>query len=425
MPQVGRLSRRASSDVRYLIPLIALALGAVLIAARPDAQPPACYTRSQGQRLCVDERFLAFWRRQGGPEILGLPVTAAFNQAGAGGTRLVQYFDRARLELHPELAPPYDIMLGRVGAERLALEPRTRRADAAELSAGDCRTFTTTSYRVCGRLLQFWRSHGLRLDDNPAVSEPESLALFGLPLTGAWTESSPSGGKIIVQWFERALLVERADGSVLMSPLGRELAASQATPAQPVTTTPAQPTLVPTATPTLVPTEPPPTATLEPTQPVTTTSVAPTETPTPSVAPAETPTATATPAPPTPAAAPPPAGPPVINVPQPGVPCSRNVPAPANGLQLWVTDPNDADGTDQMTACLRLIVNGEAANGANAVIYRHYGGETRDTIPQSTGLDGVASFIFYTGPGSPGRPDNLQAIVSYQGVTYGVTLWLR
>ena len=107
------------------------------------------------------------------------------------------------------------------------------------------------------------------------------------------------------------------------------------------------------------------------------------------------------------------------------MPCNRNVPAPANGLQLWVTDPDDNDHDDQMTACVRLIVANEAANGAGAVIYRHYGGDTRPTIHQSTGQDGWASFIFYTGAGSPGVPSSLEAVVSFRGVTYRTALQLR
>jgi hypothetical protein len=113
---------------------------------------------------------------------------------------------------------------------------------------------------------------------------------------------------------------------------------------------------------------------------------------------------------------------PIFNVPPANVPCNRNVPPPANGIQLWITDPGDPDGSDQMTACVRVIAGGEAARGASVNLIRHYGGERRQAIAQSTGVDGIASFIFYTGDGSPGRPSHLEAVASFRGVAYQVTI---
>jgi hypothetical protein len=100
------------------------------------------------------------------------------------------------------------------------------------------------------------------------------------------------------------------------------------------------------------------------------------------------------------------------------------VPIPANGLQLWITDPSPPAGEDQAVACLRLILGGQPVSGADAIVYRHYSNETRPTITHTTGKDGVAGFIFYIGPGSPGMPTHLEAVVSYRGTTYRQTTWL-
>ncbi len=71
-----------------------------------------------------------------------------------------------------------------------------------------------------------------------------------------------------------------------------------------------------------------------------------------------------------------------------------------------------------MIVCVRLILDGEAIAGANTRVYRHYHNETLPTISHTTGqYYGVVAFIFYTG-GSWGRPNQLEAVASYQGVTY-------
>ncbi|MDQ5852944.1 MAG: hypothetical protein M3380_12935, partial [Chloroflexota bacterium] len=215
----------------------------------------------------------------------------------------------------------------------------------------------------------------------------------------------PAGQAALTQWFERGRLVQRADGTVSVAPIGRETLAA-GTPAQAAT-----PTLTPargtSPTPTFVPTTGQ--VSLTPT-PVAT--AAATATPTSNVAPALAP-----PPSPTRQAA--------FNVPVPHIPCNQNVPAAANGLQLWLTDPSPPSWEDQAVACVRLILDGQAAAGANAIVYRHYDNETRPTITHTTANDGVAGFIFYIGPGSPGMPASLEAVVSHRGTTYRTTIGLR
>jgi hypothetical protein len=46
------------------------------------------------------------------------------------------------------------------------------------------------------------------------------------------------------------------------------------------------------------------------------------------------------------------------------------------------------------------------------------GGERRPSIPQSTGRDGVASFIFYIGEEAGGVRIPVEAVVTYRGITY-------
>jgi hypothetical protein len=62
--------------------------------------------------------FELFWQENGGLKIFGYPLSEPFVQDGVE----VQYFERARLEYHPDLWPEnHDILLGRLGAEQIGL----------------------------------------------------------------------------------------------------------------------------------------------------------------------------------------------------------------------------------------------------------------------------------------------------------------
>ncbi|HEX9989503.1 MAG TPA: hypothetical protein VGE45_13630 [Chloroflexia bacterium] len=70
--------------------------------------------------------FLAYWREHGGLAQFGYPITPEL----PGGTevQIVQYFERARFELHPELAgTEYVVLLSLLGAEHaFTLDPSLR-----------------------------------------------------------------------------------------------------------------------------------------------------------------------------------------------------------------------------------------------------------------------------------------------------------
>jgi hypothetical protein len=70
--------------------------------------------------------FLAFWDQNGGLDSFGLPISEAFDEVLADGVAYrVQYFERARMEYHPELAGTlYEVQLGRLGAALMGNEAR-------------------------------------------------------------------------------------------------------------------------------------------------------------------------------------------------------------------------------------------------------------------------------------------------------------
>jgi hypothetical protein len=178
--------------------LLALILLAVALPATTGrAQVAAACFAETG--YCIGGRTRRFWERSGGLAVLGLPITPVQEELVEGRPRWVQWFERARIELHPENAPPYDVQLGRLGADAAARPGRDYYHPA-----GACRAFAETGQTVCGEFLAAWRSHGLSLDDDPAPSEAESLALFGLPIGGPRAEAGADGRERLVQWFERA-----------------------------------------------------------------------------------------------------------------------------------------------------------------------------------------------------------------------------
>lgn len=60
--------------------------------------------------------FKAYWEQNGGLPAFGYPLSQEFREKGV----TVQYFERVRLEYYPTNPDPYKILIGRLGAERLA-----------------------------------------------------------------------------------------------------------------------------------------------------------------------------------------------------------------------------------------------------------------------------------------------------------------
>jgi hypothetical protein len=71
-----------------------------------------------GYNLCPP--FSNYWRENGGLERFGFPITSPFLEQIEGQTYMVQYFERRRMEIHPEL-PGSPILLGLLGNEVRAL----------------------------------------------------------------------------------------------------------------------------------------------------------------------------------------------------------------------------------------------------------------------------------------------------------------
>ncbi|MFV9503790.1 MAG: YbaY family lipoprotein [Oscillochloridaceae bacterium umkhey_bin13] len=188
--------------------LMTLALLATLVGPARPAQAqtnPRCFVETG---FCISGTIRTFWEQNGGLAVFGLPLGPQEAAVGSDGqTRQVQQFERHRLELHPENPAPYNVLLGRIGVERLAQQGRDWQTfppfDENTADAERCAFFRETGRQVCDEFLQAFRSNGLNFAGRSGITFEESLALFGFPISDAQTEII-EGQEYLVQWFERA-----------------------------------------------------------------------------------------------------------------------------------------------------------------------------------------------------------------------------
>ena len=166
----------------------------------------------------VPQYLYQYWQANGGLDTYGYPITQQITQILEDG-RLhdVQYFEKGRLEYHPDNAEPYKIQLGQfgrmVGELRLVSFQGTPRA-----KDHTCSYDTETSHNLCGSFGDYWRANG-------------GLAQFGRPLTEEFSEKLEDGKTYTVQYFERARFEhhpENADPKykILLGHFGRAIANS-------------------------------------------------------------------------------------------------------------------------------------------------------------------------------------------------------
>lgn len=219
---------------RLLTLLALLAVAVAGLAAEPARAQSGerCFPETG---YCISGRFRAYWEQNGGLPVFGFPIGPQKEAYIEGRPLQVQWFERNRLELHPEYAPPYDVLIGRVGADRLEQQGRDWRTfvqvantgSGAAVPRSDCRYFAETGHQVCGAFLDYYTSHGLNFPGQPGLSFHESLALFGLPLSDVRIERLLDGREYTVQWFERARFEYHPDNpdpyKVLLGLMGNHL----------------------------------------------------------------------------------------------------------------------------------------------------------------------------------------------------------
>ena len=145
--------------------------------------------------------------------INGYPISDELVRVLEDGRRYrVQYFERVRLEDHPENAYPHDVLLGQFGR-------RFHRADARVAQQPGGLYFAETGHNPRGRFAAYWEANG-------------GLAQFGYPPTEEFTERLEDGRVHTLQYFERARLEYHPENAaphdVLLGQFGRRVLAETA-----------------------------------------------------------------------------------------------------------------------------------------------------------------------------------------------------
>jgi hypothetical protein len=85
----------------------------------PAAQQETSHTFPETGKT-VSGRFLEYWKQNGGLPQQGFPISDPFMEKSDldGKTYMVQYFERAVFEMHPENPKPYDVLLSQLGTFR-------------------------------------------------------------------------------------------------------------------------------------------------------------------------------------------------------------------------------------------------------------------------------------------------------------------
>lgn len=140
-----------------------------------------------GHSIC--KQMEPYWQRYGGIPQFGFPISDPLTEQSPtdGKQYTVQYFERARFELHPEnRGTPYEVLLGLVGKQ---FHPQT--PAAAPINDGNHVYFKETGHNVSSLFNSYWQSHG-------------GLFVSGYPISEELHEKSTDGKQYTVQYFERA-----------------------------------------------------------------------------------------------------------------------------------------------------------------------------------------------------------------------------
>ena len=177
-----------------------------------EEQPSRCF-RETG--FCIAGRFLQHWEANGGLALNGYPLTAERVETLEDGNQYtVQYFERVRLERHPENPPPNDVLLGQFGRRIHPADPPVPPPSGPITQDGFY--FTETGHYVPGRFFAFWNANG-------------GLRQFGYPISEAFEERLEDGRAYRVQYFERARFEYHPENAppfdVLLGQFGRRILA--------------------------------------------------------------------------------------------------------------------------------------------------------------------------------------------------------
>jgi hypothetical protein len=151
--------------------LLWLGLVLTFMACRNQPPPPLSFPErhyfAQTDQT-VQGEFYYFYQKYGGVESLGYPLTA---EMMVDGWR-VQYFERGRLEYHPENDPRYRVTVGWLGDLLNRRRPPLPAEAIPPAHLADRHYFPETGHTLSGDFLRYYRQHGGSVRFGLPISEP-------------------------------------------------------------------------------------------------------------------------------------------------------------------------------------------------------------------------------------------------------------
>lgn len=147
---------------------VLLIIGLLLAAC---AAPPPVDDLPESRRLAghtVEGDFLRFFLAYGGVESLGYPLTEEMTVEGWR----VQYFEKGRLEYHPENEPAYRITVGWLGDLLHRRRPPLPETAIPPCSDSNRRYFPQTGHTLSGDFLHYFDMYGGSVRFGQPISEP-------------------------------------------------------------------------------------------------------------------------------------------------------------------------------------------------------------------------------------------------------------
>lgn len=169
-------------------------------AAVPTRAAPEQWCPTAATPYCAENAFLDFWREVDtrtvgyALDIIGYPLSPARLRPSDG--RIVQFYERAIMEWHPENAREHQVQLSLLGAQaidtdtRLGLKQQQAQPPAPCGSDTTCMSFDQTRHTLRGWFQGHWLANG-------------GLRVFGYPLTEEFKLRYSNGVDYTVQYFER------------------------------------------------------------------------------------------------------------------------------------------------------------------------------------------------------------------------------
>jgi hypothetical protein len=155
--------------MKYGLLLLVIILSLTSCASQTSAEIEAdtvVYFEQTGHTVRGD--FLRFYEIYGGATSLGHPLTEEISVEGW----TVQYFEKGRLEYHPENEPAYRVTVGWLGELLHRRRPPLPPAGIPPADNPHRRYFPNTGHTVSGDFLRYFDSHGGKVRFGWPISEP-------------------------------------------------------------------------------------------------------------------------------------------------------------------------------------------------------------------------------------------------------------